>query len=190
MLILANLEWAHGIAASVARTLPTWFTVDDLIGPAEIGLVEAAERYNPTRNDSFRGYAQRRVYGACVSSIRNREYRERSHRPILSPDAYSSPEPSPEEFAERSEASRVWDLVSQLPPCHRAVIESFYRDDVTLSALAPRLGVCESRLSQIHREALSILRTRLAERGITSVNHQLTQPRNAQRLREISSFGD
>src|SRR5215471_10580585 len=41
-LIEDHLSLAHAIAGQVARTLPSWWTQDDLIGPAELALVKVA----------------------------------------------------------------------------------------------------------------------------------------------------
>ena len=81
-LIVAHLEWARGIARNVARCLPTWFTADDLTGPAEIALIEVAAKYDPDRGVPFRSFAHQRIYGACFDSARRREYRERAHRSL------------------------------------------------------------------------------------------------------------
>jgi len=43
---------------------------DDLLGQAQIGLVESLRRYDPKLNDSFEGYAAARIRGACIDYLR------------------------------------------------------------------------------------------------------------------------
>lgn len=161
MLVLEHLDWARSIAAAVARKLPTWFCEDDLIGPAEIGLVQAAERYDAGSGVPFRAYARQRVYGACMDSVRRREYRERGHaslESIAGTVACHDEQQSPERLAQNIEQMAVWEHVWRLPPVHRAVIQRAYGDGLTLLEIASVSSVSEARVSAIHREALDMLR--------------------------------
>lgn len=175
-LVLEHLDWARGIAAAVAHKLPSWFTADDLTGPAEIGLIQAAERYQASTGVPFRAYARTRVYGACVDSARRREYKERGHqsldeavvgedgpREVSLAEQIRDPGPSPEQKASDSEMEAVWDQVRKLPKQYRLLIERVYADGRTLVELAERSGLGESRLSQIHRKALGMLREMVEE---------------------------
>jgi RNA polymerase sigma factor (sigma-70 family) len=172
-LVLEHLEWARGIAASVAKKLPTWFTVDDLIGPAEIGLIRAAEKYDRLPLFSqFHVFALRYVRGACLDAVRRREYKERGHKSLDEPltasgetrgDIMRDPNPSPEQQAQTREMEAVWGYVWKLPEIHQRVIRALYIDGSTLVELAQTANVGESRLSQIHREALAMLRTMVHE---------------------------
>lgn len=165
-LVLEHLQWARGIAAHLVRSLPTWFTVEDLTGPAEIGLIKAAARYDVSSGVPFRAYAQARVYGACIDSVRRREYRERAHQSLDADGPVEMPayenlrdqQASPEEAACAAELAAVWEHVRRLPRRHRMVIVSVYRGGMTLADLARREEVSASRLSQIHREALEMLK--------------------------------
>lgn len=164
-LVLEHLEWARAIAAGLARRLPTWFTVEDLTGPAEIGLIRAAERYDASTGVPFRAYAQARVYGACIDSVRRREYRERA-RPSIDADGplenvpyeVRDPGPSPEERAYAGELAAVWERVRELPTRHRLVIVGLYREGMTLTEISRTVEVSPSRVSQMRREALDMLR--------------------------------
>src|ERR1035438_9197058 len=95
-LIQEHIEWARQIARHVASMLPSWFTDDDLTGPAEVALVSVVARYDRKRSIPFRNFAQRRIYGACFDAIRRKEYKERGHLP-LSSDTAVCPLPSPEQ---------------------------------------------------------------------------------------------
>jgi RNA polymerase sigma factor (sigma-70 family) len=159
-LALEHLDWARGIARHVSTTLPTWFAYEDLAGAAEIGLLQAAERWNPSHGVPFRAFAARRVHGACMDAVRRREYRERGHQTIEGIDTPSQA-PNPEEIAAEGQMTMVWSRVQQLPPRHAVVILAYYGGNMSLEQLAPKMGVGSSRLSQIHREALGMLRNTL-----------------------------
>jgi len=161
VLVERNVDWARQIARHVAGMLPTWFTEDDLIGAAEVALVQLAGKYEPSRGIPFRGYARRRVYGACFDSIRRREYKEHTHLPL----GYGEPADagqSPEADAIATDTQAVWGRVQELPPRHALVILAIYAGDMTLVELSQMVDVGPARLSQIHREALAMLRENLA----------------------------
>ena len=156
-LVLEHLEWAHSIARHCAALLPTWFTVEDLTGPVQLALLKTAASYDPSRGIPFRAYAGRRLYGACWDSVRRKEYVERSHQTTEGLQAVC-PRPSPEEQAADREQLRVWGRVQQLPSRHCLVILAVYGGGMTLEHLATKVDVGSSRLSQIHHEALDMLR--------------------------------
>lgn len=141
----------------MATLLPTWFTVDDLQGPVEIALLKLAESYDPKRGIPFRAFAQRRIYGACFDSVRRREYVERGHLTIEGRE-FVCTAPSPEAQASQHDERIVWVRVQQLPSRHCLVILAVYGGGMTLEDLARKVDVGSSRLSQIHHEALGMLR--------------------------------
>ena len=73
-LILSHIGFVKSIALQLIRRLPTAVDLDDLIACGNLGLVQAAHRYDETRNDSFAGYAADRVRGAMLDSVRRRHW--------------------------------------------------------------------------------------------------------------------
>lgn len=69
-LIADHVEVARRIALRVARRVPDWISTDDLIGAAMVGLAEAADRYDPTRQEPFVAFAERRIRGAVLDELR------------------------------------------------------------------------------------------------------------------------
>lgn len=142
----------------MATLLPTWFTADDLAGPVEIALLKLAESYDAARGVPFRAYAQRRIYGACWDSVRRKEYLERGHQTTEGVEA-ASERPSPEEQASAGERLHMWaEIQHALPSRHCLVLLAVYAGGMTLEQLATKVDVGSSRLSQIHHEALGMLR--------------------------------
>jgi RNA polymerase sigma factor for flagellar operon FliA len=58
------------IACRLARRLPPHICVDDLMSVGFVGLVTAYRRFEPTRGDDFRAYAEVRIRGAMIDELR------------------------------------------------------------------------------------------------------------------------
>lgn len=65
-----NLPYAHAIAAEVSRKLPLVLERKDIQGWAELGLVEAAKSFDPTRGIQFKTFAYYRIKGAIYDGLR------------------------------------------------------------------------------------------------------------------------
>ena len=65
------------------RTLPDSVDVDDLFSAASIGLIESMDRFDKSRNVSFSTYAERRIKGAILDSLRNLDFLPRNVRTRL-----------------------------------------------------------------------------------------------------------
>lgn len=81
-LIAEHMEWAEKLARSFSRKLPPSFDADDLVQLGLIGLMKAADRYDPAKNDSFRGFASSYVLGECRMGVRRRHWREATAEPL------------------------------------------------------------------------------------------------------------
>ena len=68
MLVLGSMRYARIIAIINARK----YTIEeeDAISVATIGLIQAAKRFDPTKNDHFRKYAYVRIHGAIIDEVR------------------------------------------------------------------------------------------------------------------------
>lgn len=79
-LILQFLPLVRTIAARVARRYPSTLEVEDLVNVGTIGLIEAIERYEPSRGVPLKPYAELRVRGAMVDAIRRTDWVPRDLR--------------------------------------------------------------------------------------------------------------
>src|SRR3989475_935204 len=68
------------IARSFQKRLPSSVDFDDLVGAGNLGLVEAARRFDPARGASFGAFAQHRIRGAITDSLRRIDPVSRSLR--------------------------------------------------------------------------------------------------------------
>jgi len=60
----------EAIASRIKRRLPSHVDVQDLVQTGMIGLLEASERYNPSRAVEFSTYANSRITGAILDELR------------------------------------------------------------------------------------------------------------------------
>lgn len=77
-LIEQHRSYVRALAVKVMQTLPVPVDLNDLVGYGEIGLVEAAERYDPRRGVAFPTFAHYRIKGAIHDGLREMGYYSRS----------------------------------------------------------------------------------------------------------------
>lgn len=68
------------VARRLARRLPAHVEIDDLVSAGVIGLMEAAERFDPKRVDRFEAFAEFRIRGAMLDDLRARDTLSRDMR--------------------------------------------------------------------------------------------------------------
>jgi len=82
--ITEYLPYVKHIVHRIASHLPpNVVETDDLFDAGIIGLIEAAERYDHTRDNKFITYAAFRIRGAVLSELRSRDFHSRSTRKKL-----------------------------------------------------------------------------------------------------------
>ena len=69
-LIHDHVDIARRISMRMARRCPDWIAREDLVAAALLGLTEAAERYDVTRNEPFLAFAEKRIRGAVLDELR------------------------------------------------------------------------------------------------------------------------
>jgi RNA polymerase sigma factor FliA len=69
-LIEAYRSYSHAISADILKKLPSSVDRDDVIGAAELGLVEAAQNFDPSRGVLFKTFAYYRIRGAIYDALR------------------------------------------------------------------------------------------------------------------------
>src|ERR1700677_4335002 len=68
------------IAQKIAVRLPSNIELDDLISSGVIGLMDAIEKYDPSRDNKFKTYAEFRIRGAILDELRAQDWVPRSVR--------------------------------------------------------------------------------------------------------------
>src|SRR5262245_36143563 len=68
------------VAQRIAARLPSNIDIDDLISAGVIGLMDAIEKYDPSRDNKFKTYAEFRIRGAILDELRAQDWVPRSVR--------------------------------------------------------------------------------------------------------------
>lgn len=214
------------IAQKIAARLPANIELDDLISSGVIGLMDAIDKYDSSRDNKFKTYAEFRIRGAILDELRAQDWVPRSIREkakILE-KCYSKIEHekgrhatdeeicaeldiNQDEFHDllnqvrsvslisyddvahfskadkkalhgiRDDASRsstpfsevsvahikklISNSIQELPEKQRLVLSLYYYEDLNLKEIGKVLDVTESRVSQLHTQAIIRLKSRL-----------------------------
>ena len=68
------------VAQRISARLPSNIETDDLISAGVIGLMDAIEKYDPSRDNKFKTYAEFRIRGAILDELRSQDWVPRSVR--------------------------------------------------------------------------------------------------------------
>ena len=68
------------IAKKISVRLPANIEVDDLVSSGVIGLMDAIEKYDPSRDNKFKTYAEFRIRGSILDELRAQDWVPRSVR--------------------------------------------------------------------------------------------------------------
>ena len=226
-LILEYAPLIRFIAQKIAVRLPSNIELDDLISSGVIGLMDAIEKYDPTRDNKFKTYAEFRIRGSILDELRAQDWVPRSirdkskllDRTIMELETTLRRTPTDEEISAKLNLTieqfyellnevrpvsvlsidehatfssvdkksilnllegckfnnpynelnlkTVKDIVAKaiedLPERQRLVLSLYYYEDLNLKEIGKILRVTESRVSQVHAQAITRLRAKLAQ---------------------------
>jgi RNA polymerase sigma factor for flagellar operon FliA len=81
-LVLAHVGLVKALAIRLAQRVPASVEVNELISVGMMGLVEAAQRFDPSTGVPFDAFARRRIHGAMMDSLRGLDWAPRSVRKL------------------------------------------------------------------------------------------------------------
>lgn len=79
-LLLEHLPQVRYIARRVHDRLPQHVSIDDLIHAGILGLMDAMEKFDPSKNVQFKSYAKFRIRGSILDSLRELDWSPRELR--------------------------------------------------------------------------------------------------------------
>ena len=181
-LVFDHLPLAAVIARNISKRLPRHVDPQDLYQDACVGLIRAAARYDARRKVSFGAYARRPIGGAVIDGLRRADHLSRDERRRIKAEGDDAGPLHldstgdlrgtllpPERHAAAAERNQFLNTaISTLPMRLRVLLRDYYHGGQTMREIGYRLGVNESRVSQIHRRALRLLREHLEARGFKS----------------------
>ncbi len=227
-LILDYLPYVKRVVNRIVVHLPSGVEREDLYNVGVIGLIQAIDRFDPSRDNKFTTYAVFRIRGAVLSELRSRDFLSRlSRRKIRELDRACAkleqrlgrPAEAAELAAEMnitldelhhikqmssisfisfdelegstamekkklfngflrededvlSKAglmevqSSVAEAIEELPEKEKLVMSLYYDDELTMKETGGVLGITESRVSQLHSQAIARIRTKLRKKKL------------------------
>lgn len=81
-LIQQHADAARRIALRMARRCPDWIAREDLVSAGMVGLIEAADRYDDSRQEPFISFAEHRIRGAILDELRRGDIMPRRVRQL------------------------------------------------------------------------------------------------------------
>ena len=132
-LILTYAPLVKYVAGRLGSGLPAHVDENDLVSYGLLGLIGAIERYDPDRDIKFETYAISRIKGSIIDELRAMDWVPRSVR------------------------SRARDIERAIGELERKLMRA-----PTDEEIAEKLGVTESRVSQLHTKAILRLKARLS----------------------------
>lgn len=79
-LILAHLPQVKLIARRIHKHLPGSVSLDDLVSTGTLGLIAAIDRFDPNQNVKLKTYAEYKIRGAILDSLRGLDWAPRQQR--------------------------------------------------------------------------------------------------------------
>jgi RNA polymerase sigma factor for flagellar operon FliA len=79
-ILAAHMPQVEFLARKIHRRLPAHVPLEDLVNEGLLGLMDALEKYDPGRHVQFKSYAQFRIQGAILDSLRNLDWCSREVR--------------------------------------------------------------------------------------------------------------
>ncbi len=79
-LILENLPQVRLIARRIHERLPDSVSLDDLISTGVLGLISAIDHFDPTHHVKLKTYAEYKIRGAILDSLRGLDWAPRQQR--------------------------------------------------------------------------------------------------------------
>jgi RNA polymerase sigma factor FliA len=78
--IRAHIGLARNVALRLAGRVPASVDLDDLIAAGVLGLIDAVDRFDPSRAIPFAAYARTRIQGAILDAMRAEDHLSRRDR--------------------------------------------------------------------------------------------------------------
>jgi RNA polymerase sigma factor for flagellar operon FliA len=81
-LVMAHVDLVRSMASRLGRRLPSQVELSELVSVGVLGLIEAANRYQPSLGVPFDAFARRRIHGAMLDALRGLDWVPRSLRKL------------------------------------------------------------------------------------------------------------
>lgn len=107
----------------------------------------------------------------CLDSVQSDEQNSDESHEIIADDSQVDPG---DDAAHREMAELIGEHLRQLPDMQRKVLALYYFEDLRLREIAEAFGLTESRICQIHAQAILAIKGLLLKRDPDMFNHSFT----------------
>ncbi len=162
-LIETSLSYSHAIAAEVMRKLPPDLEKKDIQGWAELGLVEAANSFDPSRGVQFKTFAYYRIRGAIYDGLRKMgwypkgQYRQMRFEMAANEYLKDVSAGSPGAASPDAQLLNLKDLTANLATCYMLSLETMAQEPVDQSLVSAEEAVVLAEQNKNLRRSLSQL---------------------------------
>lgn len=162
-------RWIKRIALLLRARIP-WADLDELLQWGAIGMLEAAQKFEPEQGVPFEAYAMRRVRGAMLNGLRS-EGRRRRGETLFDADVVDSAAlaggASPDDpfalMTRTENHAALAEALSGLPELEYRVLALHYYDEMNNREIAAILDISEGYASRIRKRALELLARRMTD---------------------------
>ncbi|HYW76225.1 MAG TPA: sigma-70 family RNA polymerase sigma factor [Gammaproteobacteria bacterium] len=158
--------WIKRTALHLTNMMP-WADVDELIQWGVLGLLEARERFDPSRGKAFGAFAERRIRGAMLDSLRRdgNQARRVNRAPdavmantIGQSQAYSDPL---ESVLRQGNTTAIAAAAANLSERQQLILQLFFVEGLNNREIAQVLEVSEAYVSKTRKTALERIASQL-----------------------------
>jgi len=224
-LVMSHLPLVKYLVGRISAKLPPHLDQQDLLSVAVVGLITAAERFDPGRGIQFKTFAEKRIMGSIMDELRAQDWLPRTLREkykrleqefsILEQKLGRNPTSEEVAAAMGMDLEKYFQLVEEvhslsfmslddfqededggsfgfmhflsdngtenpqnqlmakqllqslgnaidtLPEKERIVVTLYYYEELNLKEIGEVLGLTESRISQLHSQAVIRLRAKM-----------------------------
>ena len=233
-LIVQYIYLARYVVGRIKVNLPPTFSFEDIVSFGIEGLIDAIEKYHPSKGAKFESYALMRIRGSIIDKIRSSDWLPRTLRRKIKEvkiaterlkqqigrapttkevaDVMGLPEEKiieimssdvsvnsiydkkgtgedsveiidtiedtnssrPEDEIERVDAKKELEqALKKLPERERTLLVFYYHENMTLKEIGEAINVSESRVCQLHAQAIMKLRNILSTNRSERLNKSI-----------------
>lgn len=183
-LISAFIPLIKYLARKLLAKIPSHIEQGDLVNAGVLGLIDAINKYDRSRDNLFKTYAEFRINGAMLDEARSYDWLSKAvrkkTRKLGVQDAYlqrqilevyedwksSKPQTPYQELNQLMEYRQLENAIQTLPERQRKAITLYYFKELNMKEIGKSLGVTESAISLLLTQARNTLRTLFQEKNI------------------------
>lgn len=159
-LVLRYIPLARKLAWKKHKTTPKNLQYEEIESAAYLGLVEAANKFDASKTVAFGFFAAFRINGAILDYLRELKWSGRnSDVEVQSLDSEVCPlSLFVADDSRDNDATEFFDAAtSKLDEVGKNLINMYFFEGLSLKEIGKRIGVCESRVSQLLKKAKTAL---------------------------------